>query len=151
MPVASYEKIDLLEVIKRSAGLFGDIENVTIAVNSTSGQCLVSADRQQMLRVFNNLLNNAVQAIGKKENGKIDIDISTSGNSYTVEIVDNGSGIPEDQAERIFSPSFTTKSSGMGLGLAMVKNILSGIGASISFTSEEGVGTTFVLEIPALQ
>jgi signal transduction histidine kinase len=151
MPVASYEKIDLLEKVRRSADLFRDVENVKITVNSEDKHYYISADREQMLRVFNNLINNSVQAIGKKEDGRIDITLSTVGNSYKVEITDNGSGISEEQAERIFSPSFTTKSSGMGLGLAMVRNILSGIGASISFTSEEGVGTTFALEIPALE
>jgi signal transduction histidine kinase len=101
-----------------------------------------------MLRVFNNLINNSVQAIGKKEEGRIDINILDQGNAWRIEIVDNGSGISEEQAEKIFSPSFTTKSSGMGLGLAMVQNILSGIGATISFTSREGEGTMFFMEIP---
>ena len=65
-----------------------------------------------------------------------------------VAISDNGIGITKEQASRMFTPSFTTKTSGMGLGLAMVKSILTSIGGTVTFTSREGEGTTFILEIP---
>jgi nitrogen fixation/metabolism regulation signal transduction histidine kinase len=151
MPVASFEKLDLAETARRSADLFLNVENIKIIVNPVKSECYISADRQQMLRVFNNLISNAVQAIGNKENGRIDINILDDGPNWRVAVSDNGSGISDEQAKKIFSPSFTTKSGGMGLGLAMVKNILSGIGATISFTSKEGEGTTFNVEIPKLK
>lgn len=150
MPVASFEKLDLLETARRSADLFHNVDNIKIFVNPEKSECYISADRQQMLRVFNNLINNSVQAIGNKENGRIDINIVDNGPTWRVEVADNGSGISDEQAKKIFSPSFTTKSGGMGLGLAMVRNILSGIGAVISFTSREGEGTSFFMEIPKL-
>ena len=66
-----------------------------------------------------------------------------------LEFTDNGIGIPEEQQPRIFSPNFTTKSAGMGLGLSMVKNIMQECGGDISFHSVEGKGTTFTLIFPA--
>jgi signal transduction histidine kinase len=67
---------------------------------------------------------------------------------YLIGISDNGSGITDEQATKIFSPSFTTKSSGMGLGLAMVKSILTIIGGTVTFESMPGEGATFSVKIP---
>ena len=63
-------------------------------------------------------------------------------------ISDNGIGISDEQKKRIFQPNFTTKSSGTGLGLAMVKNIVDGFGGNIWFESAENIGTTFSVEFP---
>lgn len=148
MPVARLEKIDLSSIIRTSTDLYHHAENVRFELEFPSFPCFVKADRKQLLRVFNNLIQNAIEAIGEKSDGKIRIRVSVQEAHYRVEVTDNGSGITEEQSKRIFSPSFTTKSSGMGLGLAMVRSILTSIGGTVSFESEAGNGATFLLLIP---
>ena len=104
-------------------------------------------DRLDILNIKVRIVyKNAVHAIEEKEDGKIEIVISESDQNYKISIVDNGVGIAEEQKDRIFEPNFTTKSSGSGLGLAMSKNIVNHINASISFNSQLGEGTVFYLE-----
>ena len=67
---------------------------------------------------------------------------------HQIIIQDNGIGMTEEQQNKVFSPNFTTKSSGMGLGLAMVKNIVESVNGNITFSSREGIGTTFMIELP---
>jgi len=151
MPVPNIEKTGLLEIIRSVAGLYGHHENITISVDTASQEHYVSADKRQLLRVFNNLIQNAVQAIGKKQDGLIRISIQQENDIYSIKIMDNGNGITDEQAEKIFSPSFTTKSSGMGLGLAMSKSILTTINATIDFESKPGEGATFRIRIPVFR
>lgn len=150
MPAASHEKVNLIEITETAVALYNNIENISINLKTpeNAGQCIVLADKRQMLRVFNNLIKNSVQAIGNAPGGRIDIEISRAGDHWQVQVYDNGAGISSEQQEKIFSPYFTTKSSGMGLGLAIVKNIISGIGGAISFQSEEKSGTTFRIMLP---
>jgi two-component system, NtrC family, nitrogen regulation sensor histidine kinase NtrY len=148
MPVANLEKIELTATIKDAVNLYQDIDNIHFNEEYQHKALFVKADKRQLLRVFNNLIQNAVQAIGEKRDGLISIKITESGTLNVIEITDNGVGITQEQAARIFTPSFTTKTSGMGLGLAMVKSILTSIGGTVTFTSREGEGTTFILEIP---
>jgi two-component system, NtrC family, nitrogen regulation sensor histidine kinase NtrY len=100
--------------------------------------------------MFNNLVQNSVQAIGISHNGLILIEINRDNGFWVVSITDNGEGISPELEGKIFSPYFTTKSSGMGLGLAIVQNIISGIGGSISYKSSENTGTTFELIFPVM-
>jgi signal transduction histidine kinase len=98
--------------------------------------------------MFTNLLNNAVQAIDVHQEGKILIHLTRELHQIIVIVADNGCGIPPEQKERIFQPEFTTKTGGMGLGLAIVKGIAEGMNGTISFTSEEQKGTSFILNFP---
>jgi nitrogen fixation/metabolism regulation signal transduction histidine kinase len=150
MPVGSMEKIDLATIIRASSNLFKDSGNIHIELDLPVSACNILADNKQMLRVFNNLIKNSIQAIGKDHHGLIRIRLREEGDYFLADVTDNGPGIPASQADKIFTPSFTTKSSGMGLGLAMVKSILTGISGTISFTSEEGKGTTFSMKIPGI-
>jgi signal transduction histidine kinase len=111
----------------------------------------VYADKEQLLRAFNNLITNSIQAIGKKANGKIEINLERQHAKLVVEIADNGEGISEEISDKIFSPNFTTKSGGMGLGLAIVKNIVVNAGGSIEYHSRAGEGTTFIVVFPGSQ
>ena len=153
MPAATHEKVNLAEIVHSAAALHGNLENISINLNVPNDEihCNVLADKRQMLRVFNNLIKNSVQAIEDAPDGRIDIEISRAGDHWQVQVYDNGAGISSEQQEKIFSPYFTTKSSGMGLGLAIVKNIISGIGGTISFQSEEKSGTTFRIMLPVYE
>lgn len=123
-------------------------ENVILTLDLCSEKISVFADREQLMRVFNNLIKNAIQAIPEDRNGDIYIVLESSEELAVVKIVDNGEGIPEDKRDRVFQPSFTTKNSGMGLGLAMSKNIVEAANGRIWFETEAGKGTTFFVELP---
>ncbi len=149
MPITHKNKVDIVPLVKNVADLYNDKEEVVIKiVNKTGSQVLIYADREQLLRVFNNLITNSLQA--KRPNTKCIIHIieEREQNFCKISIIDNGKGIPKEQQEKIFSPSFTTKSSGMGLGLAMVKNIVEITGGRIKFESEVDVGTSFYIWLP---
>lgn len=149
MPKANREVIDLASVLKNSVDLFSGNEQVTFTYYEHPGKSYqVFADREQMIRVFSNLLKNAVQAIPEGRQGHIHAEINSEGKMVVVLIRDNGSGIPEDQQARIFTPNFTTKNAGMGLGLSMVKNIVEQCGGTIRFVSVPGEGTSFYVTLP---
>jgi signal transduction histidine kinase len=148
LPSGELEKINLAEVINSTVDLFEKEKKVKISLDLHSKEISVTANREQMLRVFNNLLTNAIQATSEVKEAHIEIGSSEMENSkgYVITIADNGCGIPEKLKQNIFTPNFTTKSTGSGLGLAMIKNIFDTIGAHIWFDSEENKGTVFYLE-----
>jgi len=101
-----------------------------------------------LIRIITNLVKNALQATEHLENPVIEVKISTQKDDVMISVEDNGSGIPIDMQERIFEPRFTTKSSGMGLGLGMVKNIIETYKGDIKLTSKLEEGTIFTLKLP---
>ena len=111
-------------------------------------ECYVKMDKTHLTRILNNLIQNAIQSIPKEKENKIILKIYSSEKFWCVEIKDNGSGIKDEIINKVFEPNFTTKNSGMGLGLAMVKNIVRDFGGEISFITKLGVGTTFFVKIP---
>jgi len=149
MPASKKEIINLPEIINTSVQLYETTENVVFEVKQNiKTQGLINADKEQMLRVFNNLIKNSIQAIPDEKQGEIIISLDELDSSYIIKITDNGTGIPEFMQPKIFQPNFTTKSAGMGLGLSMVKSMLISNNATIHFNTEEGVGTEFIIEIP---
>jgi len=110
--------------------------------------CYVKMDKTHLTRVLNNLIQNAIQAISSKKEKKIKLSINNNGKFWCIQIKDNGSGIRKEIRDKIFEPNFTTKNSGMGLGLAMVKNIINDFQGEISFITKLGEGTTFFVQIP---
>ena len=97
------------------------------------------------------MIKNAVQAMPEDHHGRISVIARREGSRARIEVRDNGTGIPEEARERIFTPSFTTKSSGMGLGLAMVKRMVEQAGGRVWFESEAGEGTRFLVELPLVR
>ncbi len=149
MPQADMEILDLSELLQNAVNLYDNFDNVHFQSEIPAGEkSNVNADRKQFLRVFNNLIKNALQAIDEIDNGRIDIRIKQSEEGFVVEIRDNGSGIKVEDRSRIFVPNFTTKTRGMGLGLAMTKNIVEYSKGKIWFESTEGIGTTFFVWLP---
>ena len=148
MPAAEKINLDLKELIRSETELFRETPGVKITFHEPEFDTRVYADKRQLLRAFSNLLKNAIQAIPEDRPGKIDIRIEREGSDLLVTFEDNGIGIPEDQRDKIFIPNFTTKSSGMGLGLAMVKNILEQHNGSIWYSSVYGQGTRFFVRLP---
>lgn len=149
MPKPQETIFNMVEKIEEICKLFENVENIDVYANLRDFQTvIVYADDKQITRALINLIKNAIQAIPEGIRGKVIIDIDVFGEKIFIKIIDNGSGIPEDIKDKLFVPSFTTKSSGMGLGLAMVKNIIDNAHGKISFKSEQGKGTTFVVELP---
>jgi len=150
MPRANNENIDLISLIESVVILYQDNKQMINFVKSEMKECFVLVDKTQILRVFNNLLKNSIQAINLVEKGKIDIIITKEGDYFIIKISDNGVGIAEEQKEKIFSPNFTTKTGGMGLGLAMVKSIIESYKGKIWFESQMNKGTTFFVSLPVV-
>src|SRR3569832_589655 len=132
MPKANFAKVNLHDILRNSLSLFRDLESIQLEFETTAEiQAWVWADKEQLLRVFNNLLKYAVQAIPENKKGFIRVVLKQEENRYLVLITDNGIGIHPDIVNKIFVPNFTTKNGGMGLGLAMVKNIIEHAGGHI--------------------
>lgn len=148
MPKASNEEINIVDKVRSTLNLFANTENVDFVFEHESDQIIVFADKEQLSRVFINLIKNAIQSIPDNRQGKVGISLILNGNMVRVSITDNGKGIPEELQSKMFTPSFTTKSSGMGLGLSIVKSIIESFGGTITFKTRVNHGTTFVFEIP---
>jgi nitrogen fixation/metabolism regulation signal transduction histidine kinase len=149
MPETHLERFDVFEVITQATTIFKQTENCTIVFVSPAEPFYILADKDQILRCFNNLLKNAIEAIPTEREGLIEIACARDASHVFIKIKDNGNGIPEALRSRIFVPNFTTKTSGTGLGLAMVKNAIEHSGGSISFDTELGVGSIFHISFPA--
>ena len=107
-------------------------------------------DRTQLIRVVTNLVKNALQASEDHPQQRIEVSVKTDNQEVCILIKDNGTGISEENKTRIFEPKFTTKSSGMGLGLGIIKTIIEAYKGTITFTSQEGQGTTFEVKFPKI-
>jgi signal transduction histidine kinase len=105
-------------------------------------------DKTQLIRIVTNLVTNATHATEGVENPKIEIEVSSENDSIKIAVSDNGKGIDDSVEHLIFEPKFTTKSSGMGLGLPMIKKIIEAYGGSIDFTSVKDEGTVFTVILP---
>jgi len=148
MPRANVEKVNLYHTISTCIALFDESENVTINFNSKLINPFVLADKEQLMRVFNNLIKNAIQSIPNERKGIIEINLTKENDYYLILIKDNGIGIDSDISDKIFAPNFTTKTGGMGLGLAMVKNMVESINGKIKFESIVNKGTEFYISLP---
>lgn len=146
MPVAKIEDVDLIQVIRKAMDLFERSSNYTLSFHTRVESATIRADGEQLSRVFINMIKNAMQSIPEGRKGEINLEADETKDKIRIRISDNGKGIPDEIKPKLFMPNFTTKSGGMGLGLAIVRNILDYIGADISFETELGKGTTFVLE-----
>ena len=145
MPTQKREKIEIISVVKLALDIFNES---FIQYYPKEKELFANLDKTQLIRIVTNLVKNAIQASDKEENPLIEVKVSSENNNISITVSDNGKGISEDVKDLIFEPKFTTKSSGMGLGLPMIKNIIEAYEGTISFTSEEGFGTVFTVILP---
>ncbi len=151
LPDNSPTTFDLSELLKSTIKLYDVEKNISITLNYNEKEnWTLFADRNNLGRVFGNIIKNAIQAIGTN-NGHIELTLNKLGERYIIKISDNGCGISDEDKAKIFYPNFTTKSSGMGIGLSLSQNIIQAIGGNISFTSEKGIGTVFTIDVPILK
>ncbi|MCB0760095.1 MAG: HAMP domain-containing histidine kinase [Flavobacteriales bacterium] len=149
MPRARKVSVDMTELVRNTVDLFQNQKEVEVTFSDhTTRKAVVEADKDQMVRVVNNLITNSIQAISPDKSGLVNVSVKEYESMVMVEVNDNGSGISEELQDKIFVPNFTTKSTGTGLGLAMVKNIVEQAGGDIWFKTKPGKGTTFFVTLP---
>lgn len=151
MPKPETQCIVLNDLVTSVHDLFKKRDDMDFNLYVPIDEICVSADKSHLLRVLNNLIKNAVQAIPASRRGNIDIKLETKGTQALLQVTDNGKGISSEMKDKVFYPNFTTKTSGTGLGLAISKNIVESFDGVIYFETKENYGTTFSVEIPLLQ
>lgn len=149
LPDIKPEVVNIFDVIARVINVFNHTDNIHINFTPSKDIYLVRVDKDQLLRCFNNLLKNAIEAMPADRAGIITITYQTTIEHIAIDLKDNGNGIPENIRNNIFQPNFTTKSSGTGLGLAFIKSAIENTGGKIWFETETGVGTAFHLLFPS--
>jgi signal transduction histidine kinase len=148
IPKAKNEVFNLIEVLQNVCSLFEPNQNLHFSLETgTHTELQVYADKEQFSRAFLNLIKNGIQAIPADQIGELRIAVQSDESLVLITISDNGIGISQEAQENMFQPNFTTKTSGMGLGLSIVKNIVDNFGGKIWYTSEAGKGTTFYIEM----
>jgi len=152
IPNARNQVFELAGQLKKVIDLFATDERAKIKFDCKGFELLkVNADREQLSRAIINLIKNAIQSIPDDKTGNICVSLNRRDHMAVIAVSDDGLGIPVELREKLFSPSFTTKTSGMGLGLAIVKNIVENFSGKIWFETESGIGTTFYIEIPVYE
>ncbi len=145
MPAQQNELLNVVEVVHLSVEIFNE---ESIEFKSEQKEIIAKLDRTQLIRVMTNLVKNALQSVPEDKLPKIEVSVFTQGDDIKITVKDNGIGISKENHEKIFEPRFTTKTSGMGLGLGMVKNIVEAFHGSLEMDSEQGIGTVFTITFP---
>ena len=145
MPAPQGEKINIVETMKLALKIFK--ENY-IVFSSEFKDLQVRIDRTQMVRIITNLIKNALEACELIKEPKVQVTIEKKKKEVLISVIDNGQGISKELKNKIFEPKFTTKTSGMGLGLGMVKNLVHSYNGRISMSSKINSGTTFSITFP---
>lgn len=151
IPTPDLEKFILNDLVISVYDLFKNRTEVEFNLYVPIDEIYVDADRSYLLRVLNNLIKNATQAIPEDRKGVIDIKLEEQEGKAVITITDNGSGISDDMKDKVFYPNFTTKSSGTGLGLAISKDIIEALKGKIYFETKADEGTTFTVELPTVE
>ena len=145
MPAQQNETLNVVEIVKLALDIFNEHY---IHFISEKEEIIAKLDRTQLIRVVTNLVKNAIQALPDVESPRILVSVGNDGDFVKISVADNGIGIEDGFKDKVFEPKFTTKSSGMGLGLGMVKTIVETYKGSIDFTSQPGKGTVFTVRFP---
>src|SRR5210317_355945 len=145
MPDLSIDAEDVSYLTNRAASLYLD-QGVRFV---STGPLHARVDKEQWTRVVHNLIKNAIQSIPSGYDPEIAVTVAKADDKVMISVQDNGGGIPKEMQHKVFEPNFTTKSSGMGLGLALVKNLVNSFGGAIGFDTSEK-GTTFIIVLPLM-
>ena len=148
MPAQQNETLNVVEVVEFSLDIFNEDY---IHFTSEEEEIITVMDRTQLVRIITNLVKNAIQAIPEEQQEKkINVSVQKVESFVTIAVKDNGIGIEKENIEHIFEPKFTTKTSGMGLGLGIIKNIIENYKGTITFETEFRKGTTFTVSLPII-
>jgi signal transduction histidine kinase len=147
MPVQNLETLNIVQVVERALEIFSSDQ---VKFHSAATKIMATVDKDQVNRVITNLVKNAIQSVPESRPPNIEVVLVEDLKGVHIRVKDNGIGIEPSIGEKIFQPKFTTKTSGMGLGLPMVKNIIETYRGTISFETKLGEGTTFTVTFPKL-
>ena len=145
MPAQQNETLDVVKIVRLALDIFNEDFIHFVATEET---VIAKLDRTQLIRVVTNLVKNAIQAVPEVVVPKIVVTVSKEEDFVKIAVADNGRGIADEVSDKIFEPKFTTKTSGMGLGLGMVKNIVETYNGNINFSSQLNKGTVFSVKFP---
>lgn len=146
MPAQQNESLNVVDVVELSLDIFNEDY---ITFESNKEEIIAKLDRTQLIRIITNLVKNAIQSIpDEQQEKKILVAVNQIENNVIISVKDNGIGIDLYNQSYIFEPKFTTKTSGMGLGLGIIKNIIENYKGTITFETEIGKGTTFIVSLP---
>ena len=145
MPTQKCEELNVVEVVKHALDIFSEDY---ISFFPKQDEIISELDKTQLIRIITNLVKNAAHALDEVKSKKVEVSVEQDKGNVVIKVADNGKGISEEDKERVFEPKFTTKSSGMGLGLPMVKNIVEAYNGTITFTSQLNKGTVFKIVLP---
>ena len=143
--------IDLPSLVKEVLALYALKSGVKFKTGFGLGSLMINGDPVSIRQVLHNLIKNALEAIGALGLIEISLRRVQKNNTDFIEIAlyDNGSGIKDEQIEKIFEPYVTTKAKGTGLGLAIVKKIIEEHGGAIWIDTSRKVGAGFIIQLPA--
>ena len=146
MPAQQNETLNVVEIVKLALDIFSEDYIVFVADEK---EIISKLDRTQLIRVVTNLVKNATQALPENHpNPTIIVSVFQKDNQAIITVKDNGVGISSENSAHIFEPKFTTKTSGMGLGLGIIKKIIENYNGTITFESQPTVGSTFYVSFP---
>jgi len=152
MPKARNSEINLPAKLQVVVDLFANSEGVHIRLRLNGiRRAIAIGDPEQFQRVIINLVKNGIQAVPESREKEIEIGLEHGPeNTVIISVSDNGKGIPESIQDKLFQPNFTTKSSGMGMGLAIASNIIKSMGGNIWYSTRADEGTRFFLKLPVV-
>lgn len=149
LPKISPRPTLLQEILRDLVALYSaSHKGITIQVDVPQDLPPLLLDREQMNRVFINLMENAIEAMHGQGVITIKVDWREEEQTVVVEVADEGVGIRPEDRERLFIPYFSTKERGTGLGLAIVSRIISDHGGYIMVRENKPRGAVFVIELP---
>lgn len=149
MPAQQNETLNVVNVVELALEIFNEDY---IEFHSEEDEIITKMDRAQLIRIITNLVKNAIQAIPDNQiQKKVSVFVKRAEDHVLIEVEDNGIGIAEESKSHIFEPKFTTKTSGMGLGLGIIKNIIENYKGTITFESEIGKGAIFIVSLPLIK
>lgn len=148
MPAQQNETLNVVKIVQLALEIFNE---PYITYKSEEPYIVTRMDRTQLIRIITNLVKNAIQAMPDDKAGPlVEVRVFREGDLAKIAVKDNGKGISVEDKYRIFEPKFTTKTSGMGLGLGIIKNIVENYNGTITFNSEPGKGTEFLVTLPII-
>lgn len=148
MPAQQNETLNVVDVVELTMDIFNEDY---IVFEAEEAEIISKIDRTQLIRIITNLVKNAIQAFPENQQSKaVCVNVKKVLNNVIITVADNGLGIAKEDFNRIFEPKFTTKSSGMGLGLGIIKNIIENYKGTITLESQIRKGTTFTVSLPII-
>jgi signal transduction histidine kinase len=146
MPQRKLEEVDVHTVLREAVSLFNKYGELEFDLKMNATYSIIHADKEELRRALINIIRNSIDAMNEK--GVISISTQSDGKRLGISIEDRGPGMTDESVKRLFEPNFSTKTSGMGLGLTIVKKTIDELGGTITFSSAIGKGTTATIFLP---